>query len=99
MHEVVSSLSWLQFAFGMVIVLYLLVPTILVGYILLRLLRIWRHRGALFGIGSGLDFPWDEPNTHRHVWQRPEGEMSQLFAQSQEQAELINLTDSHMEGL
>jgi hypothetical protein len=39
MHEI----GWLQIAFFTVIELYLLVPAILIGLVLFRLLRIWKH--------------------------------------------------------
>ena len=91
MHEI----GWLQIAFAMVIALYLFVPLVLTVLVIIRLLRIWKRKKILLGFG-GIFFPWDEVNYHRH---QAEGQLSSLFSQSQEHAELFSLTDSHSDSL
>ncbi len=90
MHEI----GWLRFVFAGVIALYLFVPLILTGLVIIRLIHIWKCKKILLGFG-GIFFPWDEVNGHRH---QAEGELSILFSQSQEHTELFSLTDSHSDS-
>ena len=92
MHDI----NWLHFAFLAVIALYLLVPSILIGLVLVRLLRIWRYWRLL---GAGLHHPWDDLDAYRPIMNRSDSEISQLFSQSQEHLELFELPGSHQDGL